>query len=67
MVVWCTLLVMINYGGINFQAETAAKGKVISETKENYLVDFSEYANEKDYVGNYSRKLMNKDNCVGEK
>jgi len=64
MIVWCSIMVMINYGGIPFSAETAAKGKIKTQSYELYVVDFSEYAKMKQYVGDYSALIVKKDKCV---
>lgn len=65
VIVWCLLLVPVEdeSGFIN---DTAVKGKVISESKTSYLVDFSEYAKLQGYSGNFNRKLVDKDTCVKE-
>ena len=67
MIVWCMLLITISEGGETFKTETAVKGKVIKQEKGFYFIDFSEYALEKGYLGNWDRPIeVNKDNCVGE-
>lgn len=64
VVVWCSINVVINYGGMPFLAETAAKGIIKKESEVSYLVDFSQYALEKEYVGNYSEVIVKKDRCI---
>jgi hypothetical protein len=44
--------------------ETAAKGKLIQETGDSYLVDFSKYAKKQWYYGDYSKVLVRKDKCL---
>lgn len=67
MLVWCTLIVTIFIDGAPWKTETAVKGKVLSETKTQYTVDFSEYAQGKGYLGDYSDYVINKDNCIKDK
>lgn len=66
LIVWCTINVVIICIGTSVTciSETAAKGKVISENEQQYLVDFSEYAIKQEYQGDYSHRFINKDNCV---
>lgn len=66
MIVWCTITVTIMSSGLPWVTETAAKGIVKKETEIQYLVDFSEYAQEKDYYGDYKNRLVLKDECVKE-
>lgn len=66
MLVWCTISVAIMSQslGVPVFVKTAAKGIVIHETGSDYVVDFSKYAKEKDYRGDYSEFTVNKDNCM---
>lgn len=69
MTVWCSIFVLIHCVNFNDNSarclhETAAKGYVIGEMPTQYMVDFSEYAKKQGYVGDYSGKMINKDNCV---
>lgn len=66
-IVWCMMTVVINHGGVDIQVETSVKGAVISENVLSYIIDFSEYATDKKYVGDYSNRLINKDLCIDEK
>lgn len=48
--------------------ETSVRGKVISCKNNTVFVDFSEYANEKKYEGDWSfLKEVNIINCIEEK
>ena len=65
MIIWCMLIVRLSYGGTVYQSETAVKGKLISEYNSLYLIDFSEYAQEKGYLGKWSEPLeVNQGKCV---
>jgi hypothetical protein len=66
MIVWCSIMVTIISGGLPWRVETAAKGKVTSETKTQYVIDFSKYASEHEYYGNYSSYTINKNKCLKE-
>lgn len=68
VVVWCLISVVIKSGeGIPFYVETAAKGTLVREVGESYVVDFSKYATEKKYVGTYDEFVVKKDACTPEK
>lgn len=66
MIVWCTLVLSLSQfpemGGV----ETALRGKVLKVQDDQLLVDFSEYAKSKDYVGNFSRRFVKEDDCIKE-
>lgn len=64
MIVWCTIIVIILEDGTKWKHETAAKGIVKSETKEYYNIDFSEYAEEHEYIGDYNNLTVDKDRCI---
>lgn len=68
MILWCLVSVVIKSGdGIPFYVDTAAKGKLIREIGDSYQVDFSEYAKTKNYVGDYTETIVEKDKCTPEK
>jgi hypothetical protein len=67
MIVWCMITVILGSGFNAEKLETAAKGKILAETGKHYLVDFSEYATKRKYIGDYSNKLIDKDQCMESK
>lgn len=63
VIVWCMITVTLQ----GSKEETAAKGKVIKETDNYYLVDFSQYARQQRYEGSYYYYYqVNKNNCTEE-
>jgi hypothetical protein len=64
-IVWCLITVTLS----GAKVDTAAQGKVIKETKENYFVDFSLYARQQRYEGSYYYYKVYKNECFekGEK
>lgn len=65
----CKLFVTINAGGIPFLIQQDTEGKLIKESTENYLVDFSQGVKDYALVGkpsDYKKVLMSKDECVKE-
>lgn len=66
---FCKILVMVCIQSKNeecvggFQTEDYLSGTYISENIENYLIDFSKEAKEKNYMGTYSAMSVNKNNC----
>jgi len=63
----CSILVIIDAGGILFQVRENTKGKIIAESANSFLVDFSEGV--KGYkLGNkpsdYTEVLVDKNKCV---
>lgn len=64
MTVWCFIMVKVFIDGSWVLTETAAQGKLISKTNAYVTVDFSEYAAEKGYVGDYSRVEIDADKCL---
>jgi hypothetical protein len=66
MVIWCYLIVSFEcLKGAPCTSETAVRGLVIGHTPSTYLVDFSEYASKKGYLGNWDEfKTVNADKCI---
>ena len=65
----CKLLVTIDGGGIPFLVQTDTEGKLIKESNENYLIDFSKGVKNYTLVGkpsDYSKVLISKDKCIKE-
>ena len=60
MNVICTILVV----AMHFEQNADVKGIVIGSNKYRYIVDFSNDAKKNDYEGDYSHKLVLKDDCV---
>lgn len=60
----CAISVMVNIGGIGLSSKTNLKGKIVSESRSQYLVDFSSEAKKKDFLGDYSEVLVDRDKCV---
>lgn len=68
MILWCLISVAIELEpGIPMFVETAAKGTLVREVGESYVVDFSKYATEKKYIGTYTEVVVEKDACSKEK
>lgn len=66
MNVICNILVTYYVGAIGFMSNEQVEGHVISKNSINYLVDFSVDAKKHNYVGDYSKKLVNRNECVEE-
>lgn len=64
MQVVCTILVVFALGKVNFLQNEQVQGTIISYNSYNYLVDFSKEAKEKEYLGDYSKKLVDRKNCI---
>jgi hypothetical protein len=66
VIVWCYLTLSLKQfpelGGV----ETALRGRVIEEQEEHYLVDFSKYAREQEYNGNFYLIKVEKYKCLGD-
>lgn len=68
VLVFCALQVAIN-AGIPFIITENVEGKLIKETKENYLADFSEGVKKFNLSGkpeDYKKVLIKKSECVKE-
>lgn len=63
MMLWCMISVMMDGAWV----ETAAKGKVLYQTDKVVTLDFSEYAKQQGYKGNYSRYSILRDYCIENK
>jgi hypothetical protein len=66
MTVVCTLVVTVCMADCSFgiESRTEAEGKIITTGQTKYLVDFSKSAKDGDWMGDYSKKLVQKDDCV---
>lgn len=64
MMVVCLISVLVKFGSIPFFSNTNVTGIVKSESKENYLVDFSIETDSKKYIGDYSKIVVSKSKCV---
>ena len=65
----CSILVStmsLGFTGKNVN-KSEVKGKILGENTYSYLVDFSEEAKIKNFLGDYTRKIVNKNDCVVEK
>ncbi len=68
MLVMCSILLTIN-AGIPVITRADVEGKILKESDENYLVDFSKGLSGYNLVGNpkdYSKVLVKKTECVKE-
>lgn len=63
LVVICTGLNHL-YGCHNVTEKLSLTGIVNGQSDIRYLVDFSKDASEKGYVGDYSKRLVSKSDCV---
>lgn len=65
MIYWCFLLVMINENGTPTEVETAVKGRLMTRQNNTLFINFSEYANQKGYLGNWEfAKKVKDENCI---
>lgn len=68
MLVWCLVSVAMEcVPKVPCFVDTAAKGKIISQTDNHYIVDFSDYSRKMGYIGNYNNVVVEKTNCGTEK
>lgn len=58
----CSILVITSH----FQVRTEASGILLKSNESNYLVDFSKEATENGWEGNYSKKIVPKQDCIKE-
>lgn len=69
MLVICLIALTFKLGGINFiDNNVQVEGKVLSESRTAYLVDFSKNAAEKNAVSpaDYKKYFVSKERCVKE-
>lgn len=66
MIVQCLITVTFFIGKIGFIQSEQMRGKIISSNEYNLLVDFSEEAKKKEFTGDYSKVLVNRNKCVKE-
>ena len=59
----CTITIVVQVSGINFFGKESLKGKVLSESQTKYVVDFTKSIDSR-YVGDYSKVIVEKDECV---
>ena len=64
MSVICTVLVTFYISGIPFIQNEQLKGLVVSESRTKYVVNFSKDASRLELVGNYTARLVDKNECV---
>ena len=62
-IVWCLITATLQ----GAKEETVAKGKVIFESSEYLIVDFSQYTRQQQYEGAYYSYTVVKDKCSTEK
>lgn len=62
----CNILITFYLGKVSFIQKQQVEGIILKESEANYLVDFSNDAKKHDYVGDYSKKLVPKTDCVKE-
>jgi hypothetical protein len=62
----CLIEIVFSLGNVNFVQKEQVEGVLLKNdlTSEYYLVDFSKEAKDKQYIGDYSKKLVKKENCV---
>lgn len=69
MLVICTLVFMINSGGINWQTHADIEGKILNEGTSKYVVDFRDGLKKYPLTVNpqsYNKTLIEKSACVKE-
>lgn len=60
MIVICTITVV----SMHFMSKADVEGKVLNSNQFKYLVDFSEDAKMRGFDGDYSKKLVDKKDCL---
>lgn len=65
----CSLLVFVNAkldknASVPWEVRASVEGKVISSNGKFLLVDFSEDAKKQNFVGDYSKVIVDRDECV---
>ncbi len=63
----CNIVVMVCFNQtctFGMESRTDVEGKIISKGYNKYLVDFSKEAKNKNWIGDYSKRLVNKTDCV---
>ena len=64
-IVWCTITVTVNILGVNDNGySTVAEGAVLNARGEDLVVDFSDYAKNHHYIGDYSRIHLKDYECT---
>ncbi len=69
MLVICSIVLAIDAGGIGVFSNADVEGKILKESHEQYLVDFSEGVTKYNIMGkkeDYSKVLVEKTKCVKE-
>ncbi len=69
MLVICSILLAVDAGGIAFISKVDVEGKVLEQSTQKYLVDFSNGVTKYKLAGkpeDYKKVLVNKDECVKE-
>lgn len=64
VIVWCLITIKTGILGVPEEYETSAKGLVTKINGNELSVDFSKYAREQKYIGNYYDIQINEDRCV---
>lgn len=69
MLIVCSILLAIDASGIPFLVRGDVEGKILKESQENYLVDFSKGVTSFKLAGkpeDYKKVLIKKTDCVKE-
>jgi hypothetical protein len=69
ILVICSILLTVDAGGIPVITQATVEGKLLKESSQNLLVDFSEGVTEFKLAGkpsDYKKVLINKTECVKE-
>lgn len=60
----CIIQIMFIISGINFIQKDQVEGKILFENETKYLVDFSQVTKKKGYIGDYSKILVDRSECL---
>jgi len=64
MSVICLVTVVVQLGNVYFSGTERMEGRVLAVGKQDYVIDFSMHARHNNYVGDYSKVLVNKQKCA---
>lgn len=61
----CSIIVVVNMGGVHIMTKSTETGVLIAKSEENYVGNFSEATKKyKDVIGNYANVLVPRSECV---
>lgn len=59
-IVVCTIQVVV----MHFFSQADVRGKILAVGDNKYLIDFSEEAKQRNFEGDYSKKMVDKQECI---